>query len=100
MAEARAAHIGFVAAGLAAVAALLRLYARSHALHGGARVLDPGPVGAMISRTPWGWVVQVVGTILALAGFRLGRRGSTASSTGREHPERTFSPEGHWRARE
>lgn len=75
-AAARAARLGLAAAALAAIAALLRLYAQSFALHGGARALEPALVGTMLTRTlwGWGWLLQAVGTALALAGFAAAAR--------------------------
>jgi putative copper export protein/methionine-rich copper-binding protein CopC len=70
-AAARAARLGLGAAALAGIAAMLRLYAQSYALHGGARALEPALVGTMLTRTlwGWGWLLQAAGTALALAGF-------------------------------
>ena len=70
-AAASAARLGLAAAALAGVAAVLRLYAQSYALHGGSRALEPALVGTMLTRTlwGWGWLLQAVGTALALAGF-------------------------------
>jgi putative copper export protein/methionine-rich copper-binding protein CopC len=70
-AAARAARLGLAAAALAGIAAVLRLYAQSYALHGGARALEPALVGTMLTRTlwGWGWLLQAAGAALALAGF-------------------------------
>jgi putative copper export protein len=70
----RAAGIGLAAAGLVAVAAVLRLYAQSYAMHGPAA--DAGLVTAMLARTTWGWgwIMQAVGAVAALAGFAAARR--------------------------
>lgn len=81
----RAARIGLVAAVIAGVAALLRLYAQSYALHGGAGGLDPALVGMMLTRTLWGrgWVLGAVGTVLAVVGFALASRRSRATDARR-----------------
>lgn len=74
------ARVGlWVIAGLG-VAAVLRLYAQSFALHGAARALDFGLIGSMLGRTVWGWgwLLQLVGIIVAALGFRTARRGSRA----------------------
>ena len=74
-AAARAARLGLAAAALAGIAAVLRIYAQSYALHGGARALEPALVGTMLTRTlwGWGWLLQAAGTALALAGFAAAR---------------------------
>ncbi len=76
-AAARAAGIGLAAAALVALAAVLRLYAQSYAMHGPAAAVDGGLVTTMLARTTWGWgwIIQAVGAILALAGFVAARRG-------------------------
>jgi putative copper export protein/methionine-rich copper-binding protein CopC len=70
-AAARAARLGVAAAVLVGMAAVMRLYAQSYALHGGARALEPALVGTMLTRTlwGWGWLLQAAGTALALLGF-------------------------------
>ncbi|HYR10237.1 MAG TPA: copper resistance protein CopC [Longimicrobium sp.] len=75
-AAARAARLGLAAAALVGVAAVLRLYAQSYALHGGVRALEPALVGTMLTRTlwGWGWLLQAAGTALALAGFAAAAR--------------------------
>ncbi|HEX5521618.1 MAG TPA: copper resistance protein CopC [Longimicrobiaceae bacterium] len=72
----RAATLGLLFAALSAVAALLRLYAQSYALHGAARVFDAELVGTMLVRTLWGWawLLQAAATVLALVGFAAARR--------------------------
>lgn len=74
-AAARAARLGLAAAALAGIAAVLRLYAQSYALHGGARALEPALVGTMLTRTlwGWGWLLQAAGTALAAGGFAAAR---------------------------
>ena len=75
-AAARAARLGLWMTGLVALAAVLRLYAQSYALHGAGQALQPGLLGTMLGRTlwGWGWLLQVVGTIVAAAGFLLARK--------------------------
>lgn len=75
-AAARAARLGLAAAALAGLAAVLRLYAQSYALHGGARALEPALVGTMLTRTlwGWGWLLQAAGTALAVGGFAAARQ--------------------------
>lgn len=72
-----AAIVGLVGATTLVLTATLRLYAQSYALHGPASALDLPLVGSMLLRTPWGWgwLLQVIGVILAVAGFVRARRG-------------------------
>jgi putative copper export protein/methionine-rich copper-binding protein CopC len=74
-AAARAAGLGLAAAALAGVAGVLRLYAQSYALHGGALALETALVATMLTRTlwGWGWLLQAAGVALALAGFAAAR---------------------------
>ena len=88
-AGARAARLGLWMVGLVAVAALLRLYAQSYALHGGAQALQPRLLGTMLGRTlwGWGWLLQAAGTVVAAAGFLLARRSRVeAGEHGGQHP--------------
>ena len=73
----RAAALGLWAVALLGVAALLRLYAQSYALHGAESALDPVLVATMLRRTMWGWgwMLQAVGVAVAVAGFLMARRG-------------------------
>ena len=77
MSAAWAVALGLWATVLLGLAALLRLYAQSFALHGAGRALDPALIGTMLSRTVWGWgwVLQAVGGAVAVAGFLAARRG-------------------------
>jgi putative copper export protein len=81
-ASGRAAGLGLRMAALVGVAALLRLYAQSYALHGSERALDPELIGTMLSRTlwGWGWILQLAGTVLTLVGFALARRNAALTS--------------------
>lgn len=75
-AAARAAQLGLWMVAVVAVAAVLRLYAQSYALHGGAAALQPRLLGTMLGRTlwGWGWLLQAAGTVVAAAGFLLARK--------------------------
>ena len=79
-AASRAARLGLWMTGLVAVAGLLRLYAQSHALHGGSAALQPAFIGTMLTRTlwGWGWLLQAAGTLVAAIGFVLARRSTPA----------------------
>ena len=76
----RAAGVGLWMAGVVGVAALLRMYAQSYALHGPEAVWDAELVTTLLVQTTWGWgwLLQVVGTGLALVGFALALRGRRA----------------------
>lgn len=76
----RAIGIGLAAALALGVVVLLRLLAQTYAMHGAERALDPGRIGVMLARTSWGtgWMIQIVGVALAVAGFLLARRGTGA----------------------
>ncbi|HEX2094480.1 MAG TPA: copper resistance protein CopC [Longimicrobiaceae bacterium] len=83
-ATAGAARLGLLAAGVVMGAAVPRLLAQSAALHGGRGPLDAGLIATMLTRTVWGWGwwLQCVGGLLALAGFVLARkRGRRAVET-------------------
>lgn len=73
----RAAMLGLAAAVLLVVAAFVRLYAQSIAMHGSSGALDSDAVGSMVTATTWGraWLLQVFGAITAGAGFLAVRRG-------------------------
>lgn len=85
----RAARLGLWMVGLVAVAAVLRLYAQSYALHGGAEALQPRLLGTMLGRTlwGWGWLLQAAGTLAAAAGFLLVRRQRRAADPVDEEAE-------------
>lgn len=76
----RAAALGLAAAIVLGVAALARLLAQSYAMHGAERALDASLMSTMLMNTiwGWGWILQVVGVVVAVAGFALARRGSGA----------------------
>ena len=66
----RAAGWGLVAANALAATLPLRLAAQSYAMHG-ASVFDASLIGSMIRTTVWGWgwLLQLAGVVLAVAGF-------------------------------
>lgn len=69
------ARLAVFALGLVAV---IRLYAQSYAMHGGASAaVDMTLLGAMITRTVWGWgwLVQIAGVVIAAIGFSMARHG-------------------------
>ena len=74
----RAAQLGLGMAALTGIAALLRLYAQAYALGDDSGTLPTGMVAAMLIRTVWGWgwLLQIGGTALAMAGFALLLRGA------------------------
>ena len=76
-ASARAATVGLTATAVLGVAALARLLAQSVAMHGPDEPLSSSMMLAMVSRTVWGWgwILQIVAVILAVAGFGLARSG-------------------------
>lgn len=73
----RTAALGLWAVAALALAAPLRLYAQSFALHGAGRALDPTLIATMLGRTVWGWgwILQLVGVAVAFAGLLIARRG-------------------------
>ena len=79
-AGARTARIALLATALVGVAALLRLYAQSYAMHGGAQALNGDLIATMLGSTTWGWgwITQVVGVAVAALGFLAARRDRTA----------------------
>ena len=76
-ARGRSASLGTTAAAILVVAAVVRLYAQSYAMHGAAESTNPSLVGALLFQTVWGWgwLVQVVGAVAAFVAFRSLRRG-------------------------
>ena len=72
----RAASLGALCAWLLLAAALLRLIAQSVAMYGARDAADPGSLATLIGGTAWGrgWMLQVVGALVAAAGFALARR--------------------------
>lgn len=71
-----AARVGLLGIVLVGVAALLRLGAQSYAMHPPGATFDPQLVRAMLTETVWGrgWLLQVVGVLVAAAGFRVAVR--------------------------
>jgi copper transport protein len=76
LAATRAARLGLWAAALLLLAAFLRLGAESAAL--GGALSDAAHPGGIVLGTIWGagWLLQIGGAVLALAGFLLARRGA------------------------
>jgi copper resistance protein D len=83
LAATRSASLGAIAAIALAVTAVARLLAQSYAMHGGAGTLHGALVGAMLSRTVWGWgwLLQLIGVHVVVSGFVLARRGSAGGWT-------------------
>lgn len=75
-----AARLGLWMVALLAVAALLRLYAQSYALHGADDAFDLERILAMLTRTTWGWgwLLQAAATAVALVGLLWQARRHTA----------------------
>lgn len=65
------------------IAAGLRLFAQSVAMHGAEEVFDPGLVSTMVTRTQWGtaWLLQLAAAVVALLGFAVVRRRRAAGWT-------------------
>lgn len=76
----RGAMLGLWMAAMVAVAAALRLYAQSYALHGTGEAWNVEALSALLGRTTWGWgwLLQAAGAVLALLGLVWARRGSDA----------------------
>jgi copper transport protein len=72
----RAANVGLYAALVLAVVVLLRLVAQSYAMHPPGSGFAPALMWPMIGRTTWGlgWLLQVLATAVAIAGFSAARR--------------------------
>jgi putative copper export protein/methionine-rich copper-binding protein CopC len=72
----RAASIGYWASILIALSTVLRLYAQSFAMYGGAEALSGGLIGPMLMSTVWGWgwMLQAAAAVIAIAGFHFARR--------------------------
>ena len=73
-----AARIGMLGTVLVGIAALLRLGAQSYAMHPPGSTFDSTLVRAMLTETVWGrgWLLQVVGVLVAATGFRSAIRGT------------------------
>ena len=73
----RAAGVGLATALALGGAALARLLAQSYAMHGSEDALNGSLMIAMLSRTVWGWgwLLEVLGVLVAIAGFAFARRG-------------------------
>lgn len=83
-AESRAAGIGRGAVLALGLTLLLRLIAQGVAMHGAASSLDLGLLGPMIARTTWGigWMLQLVGVVVAAIGFHAVRAAQARTRNG------------------
>ena len=77
------ARVGHMAAAVLAASLLARLFAQSYAMHGAGGVLDVGLVGGMVRTTTWGWgwLLQLIGVVLAGVGFHRARNSSRNTVT-------------------
>ena len=84
-AERGAARVGHLAARALIVTLALRLLAQSYAMHGAADAWNLGLSAQMIGKTLWGkgWLLQLVGVVVAGVGFHFADRGSATSGTRR-----------------
>lgn len=80
-----AARIGHRASLVLLVMLIMRLLAQSAAMHGNAGILDGSLVGAMLLKTVWGrgWILQLIGIVLAGFGFHRARKESGMSAASR-----------------
>lgn len=74
-AERHAAKVGQAAVAVLGASLVLRLFAQSYAMHGRGGVFDASLIGPMVGRTMWGWgwLLQLVGLVLAGVGFQRAR---------------------------
>lgn len=74
-AEGSAERIAYVAVGVLGATLLLRLAAQSYAMHGASDFFNGGLNATMIEKTMWGWgwLMQLVGVIVAGIGFQRAR---------------------------
>lgn len=79
----RAAGVGVIAATLLVIVGVARLYAQSVAMHGAGEALNGEVLRTMVTATLWGraWMLQILGAVLALAGFFVARRGGLGGWT-------------------
>lgn len=80
--ETRAASIGHVAAMMLVVMLVLRLAAQGYAMHGADATSQPSLMIPMLAKTMWGWgwLLQLVGIVLAGIGFHGARRARLESA--------------------
>lgn len=73
----RAAGVGVWATFALLGTAILRLYMQSLAMHGQGDALNRDFVGPMLANTVWGWgwLLQLVGVLIAIVGFRMAAHG-------------------------
>ncbi|MDQ3428234.1 MAG: CopD family protein, partial [Gemmatimonadota bacterium] len=85
-ASSRAATLGLLGGGVLLIAVAARLVAQSYAVHGAAGALEPGLVVSMLTLTVWGWgwLLQLGGTVLALASFTAVRTSPASGWVGAE----------------
>lgn len=78
-ASGRARRLGQSILALYAIAAFVRLYTQSVALHGREAALDPEAVGLILTRTTWGigWSAGVLGAVFLLVGWSISKRNVT-----------------------
>jgi copper transport protein len=75
--RARSATVGFSASVALLAVALLRLVAQSVAMHGAGDAFNATFVSTMLANTVWGWgwILQIVATVVAIGAFRAARLG-------------------------
>src|SRR5690606_7331052 len=71
--ERSAARLGLWMTAVLTIAAGLRFYAQSIALHGTGDAFEPERIRTLLSSTlwGWGWILQIAGAALAATGFAL-----------------------------
>ncbi|GAC1652077.1 MAG: hypothetical protein NVS4B3_13780 [Gemmatimonadaceae bacterium] len=79
-AEHRAARVGYLTVSALGSTLVVRLLAQSYAMHGAAHAWDMGLSLQMIQKTMWGkgWLLQLVGVIVAGVGFQVAGRSRPA----------------------
>ena len=76
----RAAAVGLWASVALLAVALMRLMAQSFAMHGPGQAFSASFVGSMLTNTVWGWgwMLQLVASIVAIGAFYMAARGKSA----------------------
>lgn len=76
----RAAAVGLWASVALLAVTFLRLMAQSFAMHGPGQAFSASFVGSMLTNTVWGWgwILQLIAVVLAIAAFILARREKSA----------------------
>ena len=74
----RAARVGHGAAMVLVVTLVLRLVAQAYAMHGTRGTFDATLIESMLGKTMWGWgwLLELVGIVIAGVGFHIARRQS------------------------